>query len=185
LAQKIKPPLFDTLENRAKKIKLIAMDVDGVLTAGDIVVLNSGEEVKLWNSKDRLCMALMRELKIPIVLAWITGRSSKTVSFAAKDLGIAHLVQGSHDKKKALETILKNRNLSFSEAAYIGDDLIDIPPLAHVGFSACPADAALDVLRKVHYVSPLGGGKGAVRDVLEFILKAQNQWEKLVSSFHS
>ncbi|MCG3203497.1 MAG: 3-deoxy-D-manno-octulosonate 8-phosphate phosphatase KdsC [Elusimicrobia bacterium] len=171
------------LVKRAKIIKIIGMDVDGVLTNGDVVVRDSGEEVKAWNAKDRLCLALIRDRGVPLEFAWITGRSSKTVESNANDLGIQHLVQKCSTKKEAFEKILKSRGVSFEEAAYIGDDLIDIPVMRAVGFSACPADAVPDVLKRSHYVSSLEGGRGAVRDILEFILKAQGRWDGLIASF--
>lgn len=173
------------LIKRAQKIKLIAIDVDGVLTDGEIVVLESGEEIKAWNAKDRLGLAVVREQKIPLIFAWITGRSSKAVEFSAADLGIHHLVQKCSDKKKALGNILESRRLSFDQAAFIGDDLIDLPLLRAVGFSACPADAVRDVRERVHYVSAVSGGRGVGRDVLEFILRAQKKWDALLKPFLS
>jgi 3-deoxy-D-manno-octulosonate 8-phosphate phosphatase (KDO 8-P phosphatase) len=171
------------LAKRARGIKLLAMDVDGVLTGGEIIILESGEEVKLFNSKDRLGLAVMRDAAVPLKLAWITGRASKAVTEAARDLGVADVVMKSRDKRGALEIILRKHGISFEEAAYIGDDLIDLSVLKAVGFSACPVDATEDVRRHVHYVSPFAGGKGVVRDVLEFILKAQGRWDAVVSSF--
>ena len=171
------------LLKRAKKIKLIAMDVDGVLTNGDIVLRDSGEEVKAWNAKDRLSLALVRDSKVPLIFAWITGRSSKTVEVTAADLGIQHLVQKSSTKKEALEGILKKHSLGLEEAAFIGDDIIDLPVMRAVGFSACPGDAVRDVLQYSNYISPLLGGRGVVRDVLEYILRAQGKWDALIAPF--
>lgn len=168
---------------RAREVKLLAMDVDGVLTGGEIIVLESGEEVKFFNSKDRLGIAALRDAKIPLHIAWITGRSSKGVTLAAKDLGVGDVVMKSSDKRGALEAILSKHKLSFKEAAFIGDDLIDLGVLRAVGFSACPSDATDDIRAQVHYVSPLAGGRGVARDVLEFILKAQGRWDGVVSSF--
>ncbi len=178
-------PLKSSLLNRAKKIRLLAMDVDGVLTGGEIIVLESGEEVKMWNAKDRLVLAVIRDVKPGLVPAWITGRSSKNVAWSAKDLGVPHLIQGSTDKLADLKKILGETGITLPEVGYIGDDLIDLPVLRAVGFSSCPADATPDVKKNVHYVSPLGGGKGAVRDVIEFILKAQKKWDLIVDSFLS
>lgn len=171
------------LARRARGIKLIAMDVDGVLTGGEIIILESGEELKLFNSKDRLVLAVMRDTKVPMPIVWITGRKSKAVESSARDLGVGDLVQKCHDKRGALEAILRKKNLTFKDAAFIGDDLIDLSVLKEVGFSACPSDATSDVQRHVHYVSPFAGGKGIVRDVIEFILKAQGRWDAVVDSF--
>lgn len=174
-----------SLEKRAQGVSLIAMDVDGVLTGGEIVILESGEEVKFWNAKDRLGMALIRTRKLPVELAWITGRGSRAVEWAARDLGVKHVVQNCHDKHQAMEKILKKLDLSYDRAAFIGDDLIDLPVLTRVGFAACPRDAASDVVRACHYVSPHLGGRGVVRDVLEFVLRAKKSWEPVVQSFQS
>jgi len=168
---------------RAKKIRLIGMDVDGVLTGGDVIILESGEEIKLWNAKDRLGLTLMRDSNMPIKTAWITGRRSRAVELAAKDLGIHYLVQKCSDKKKALEIILKKSRIRPEEAAFIGDDLIDVPVLRSVGFAACPSDAVPEVKKIVHYISPRMGGRGAVRDVCDFILKAQNRWKTFVRPY--
>jgi 3-deoxy-D-manno-octulosonate 8-phosphate phosphatase (KDO 8-P phosphatase) len=173
---------------KAKKIRLVAMDVDGVLTGGEIIVLESGEEIKIWNAKDRLALALIRDLKVPLMIAWITGRRSKTVAWSAKDLGVEHVVQAAKNKKNDLTKILKARQLRFDQAAFIGDDLIDLSAMKSVGFSACPADAVADVASQADFVSSKDGGKGCVRDVLEFILRAQNKWtplvKKILSSSH-
>ncbi len=181
MAQKIK--ILAAVLKRARNIKLIAMDVDGVLTAGDVIVLKSGEEVKLWNAKDRFAIAVCRDLKIPISFAWITGRQSENVAWSAKDLGVADLVQGCKDKKNALAEILTRRGISFEETAFIGDDLIDLPALQASGLSACPADAVPDVVSSVDYVSPLSGGRGCARDLIELVLKAQKKWDLVLEHF--
>jgi 3-deoxy-D-manno-octulosonate 8-phosphate phosphatase (KDO 8-P phosphatase) len=167
---------------RAKKIKIIGMDVDGVLTAGDILILESGEEIKLWNSKDRLAISLVRERDIPLQFAWITGRSSAAVTAAAKDLGVKHVVQGCKNKRNAMKDILDRCGFTFDQASYIGDDLIDLSVLSAVGLSACPSDAVPDVRKSVHYISTVAGGRGVVRDVLELVLRAQKTWDPLVAS---
>jgi 3-deoxy-D-manno-octulosonate 8-phosphate phosphatase (KDO 8-P phosphatase) len=176
-------PSSSALKKRAQQIKLVAMDVDGVLTGGEIIVLDSGEEVKLWSAKDRLIIAVMRDYDGPLIFSWLTGRSSQAVERAAHDLGVHHLVQKCDDKKAALAEILKERHLTPSEAAFIGDDLIDIPVMKSAGFAACPADAASDVIKVAHYVSSKKGGQGVARDVLEFILKAQRKWDSLIKPF--
>ena len=179
------PSKHSVLLKRARPVRLIGMDVDGVLTGGEIIVLKSKEEVKVWNSKDRLLLSFLTKQKSPLIFAWITGRSSKGVSSAARNLRIHHVVQNCHDKKEAFDKILKKRRISYEQAAFIGDDLIDLSVLKKVGFAACPKDAVSDIRRNVHYVSSVKGGKGAVRDVLEFILKAQKKWNPILNSFLS
>lgn len=183
MVEKIKRLSNSELVKRAKNVKILAMDVDGVLTAGEIILLASGEEVKFWNAKDRLGFAVARAHKVPLVFAWLTGRKSATVEASAEDLGIHHVVQKCEDKKRAFESILKERGFKLEEAAFIGDDLIDLGLLTSVGFSAAPADAVRDVRSRVHYLSSFEGGKGVARDVLEFILRAQNKWDRVVSSY--
>ncbi|OVE77442.1 hypothetical protein BVX98_02785 [bacterium F11] len=174
---------LNELTKRARSIRLIGMDVDGVLTSGEIVVLQTGEEIKFWNAKDRLLLAHLGKTDIPLRCAWITGRASKAVTSAAKDLKIKYVVQKSHDKKGAFDKILKKEKLSYAQAAFIGDDLIDLGLLRRVGLSVCPRDAASDVKKIVHYVSPYKGGRGVVRDVLELILKAQNKWDSITRHY--
>lgn len=169
------------LAARAREVRLIAMDVDGVLTAGEIIVLESGEEVKFWNARDRLVMAILR--KNPLVkLAWITGRSSNAVTWGGSDLGVPYIVQKCHDKQQALADILKKEKLDFKQAAFIGDDLIDLKVMTSVGLAACPVDAAGDIRSISHYISPFEGGRGVVRDVIELVLKSKNQWKDIVAS---
>ncbi len=170
------------LLKKARSIKLIAMDVDGVLTAGDIIVLDSGEEIKFWNAKDRMGFAVCRSYKVPMLFAWITGRQSKSVAANAANLGIHHLVQKCENKRAALKEILDARGLEFDQAVFIGDDLIDLGVMKSVGIAACPSDAVPDVKKISHYISPLNGGRGVGRDVIELILKAQNKWDDVVRS---
>ncbi len=179
------PLSSSALQKRAQKIRLLAMDVDGVLTGGEIIVLESGEEVKMWNAQDRLALALLRDTKSPLLIAWITGRSSKAVTWSAKDLGVSYVAQGCKDKKAELGRLLQQYKLSFDEVAYIGDDLIDLPVLKAVGFSACPLDATSDVKSRAHYICQLKGGRGVARDVIEYILKAQKKWDLIVAPFLS
>lgn len=170
---------------RARNIRLIGMDIDGVLTAGEVVVLDSGEEIKFWNAKDRLVLAAARDARLPVAFAWITGRRSRAVARTAKDLGIQHVVQKCHDKGAAFEAILAERGLRPEQAAFIGDDLIDLPALRRAGLSCSPSDAVRDVLERVHYVAPVPGGRGVLRDVLELVLRAQGKWDALLRPFLS
>src|ERR1044071_10488868 len=101
------------LVKRAQNIRLVAMDVDGVLTGGEIIVLESGEEIKMWKAKDRLILSLLRDPQSPLMIVWITGRSSKNVSWSAKDLGVTYVAQGVRDKKSELEMILQKSRLSW------------------------------------------------------------------------
>jgi len=169
---------------KAKKIKLLASDVDGVLTRGEIIILNSGEEVKLWNVKDGFGYAdLLRGIFPRIKTAWITGRESSQVKNRAEGLKIDYLVQSCSDKTKALNAILAETGLDISETAYIGDDLADISVLKKAGFSVCPKDACDEVKKYVDYVSSFDGGDGVAREAIEIILRAKNEWKKVLEKY--
>jgi len=168
---------------KAKKIKLIGMDIDGVLTGGEIVVLNSGEEVKFWNVKDRFGFALAHKSGSGLKFVWITGRESKEVERQAKEIGIDAVYQNCQDKLSAFKEVLKNFSLKQEGVAYIGDDLMDLPVLKRVGFSICPNDAPEELKKIVDHISPFPGGGGVFREVIEIVLKAKNLWRKTVCEY--
>lgn len=147
-------------------IKLLVMDVDGTLTDGKIYMGPSGEVMKAFDIKDGYAIAhMLPEMEIVPVI--ITGRKSAIVENRAKELGIKELHQGVSDKLTALKEIVLKYGVSPAEVAYIGDDLNDLDCIAYAGFSACPADAADAVRRKVEYVCKSPGGQGALREMVE------------------
>lgn len=151
-------------------IKLFVMDVDGTLTDGTIYVGDSGEVVKAFNVKDGYAIAhILPKFGIKPVI--ITGRSSKIVSTRAAELGICELYQEVSDKLSTLVSLAKKYNAAPDEIAYIGDDLNDLPCIDYCVKSACPADAAPEVMSKVAYVCSKKGGKGAVREFVDLIVK--------------
>ncbi|MDR2860279.1 MAG: HAD hydrolase family protein [Elusimicrobiota bacterium] len=164
--------------SKAKKIKLIASDVDGVLTHSEIIVLDSGAEVKIWNVKDGFGYDLLRKTFPEIKTAWITGRKSKQVERRAKELKIDFLFQGVKDKLSVLLDLLKKTECEISEVSYIGDDLPDLPVLEKVGFSICPKDAVECVKRKVDMISDFEGGRGVVREVIDIIIESKTAVKK-------
>ncbi|MDR3256967.1 MAG: HAD hydrolase family protein [Endomicrobium sp.] len=168
---------------KAKKVKLLASDVDGVLTRGEIIIFNDGEEIKVWNVKDGMGYGILSRISPKIKTAWITGRKSLQVERRAKDMNINYLVQSCMSKKEALEKILMENSFKASETAYIGDDIVDIPILKVVGLSLCPADACEEVKQCVDYVSIFKGGEGVVRDVIELVMKAKNDWKKSLETY--
>lgn len=170
-----------TLE-KARKIKLIAMDVDGVLTPGDIVIMESGEEVKSWNAKDRLGIFAARKAG-GMKFAWVSGRKSGQVEERAKELKIEYVHLGSLKKLPAFDDMLKKFKLKKNEIAYIGDDLVDLPLLMRAGLSACPGDAVEEVRGLVDYITTAAGGRGVLREVIEVVLKAQGKWKKVVEKY--
>lgn len=167
----------------AKNIKLIATDIDGVLTAGEVILLENNEEIKIWNVKDRAGIAYIQKHLPDVKFAWITGRQSKQVRLRARELKIDYLIQSCCDKKQALEGIAADLKINLSQVAYIGDDIIDIGVLKSAGLSVCPADASDDVKKKVLYVSAYEGGKGVLREVCEIILKSKGEWDKVLKYY--
>ena len=169
------------LLNAASKIKLIATDIDGVLTAGEIIILESGEEIKIWNVRDRQGLHTLRQNIPNIKIAWITGRKSKQVELRAKEQKIDYLVQECKDKVKSILDIANKLSIGLSEIAYIGDDIIDLAVLRKVGLSVCPKDAVVEAKKVSKYISQYDGGKGVFREVCEILLKANNKWDDIVS----
>lgn len=162
-------------EDRAKKIKFILMDVDGTLTDGSLLVLTDGEELKSYNVRDGLgiLLAHLAGLKTGI----ITGKTSKPLEIRAGKLKISELHQGILDKKKIFFDILHRYGLDAQEVAYIGDDLGDLEVIKSVGFSGAVADAHFELKKHSHFICQNPGGKGAVREFIEFILSTQQKWE--------
>ena len=163
-----------------QKIRLILLDVDGVLTDGRIGLLPKGGEIKFFSVYDGLAIRLAR--KVGWEVGFLTGRTSEEVEARARELGVEILIQGSRDKVKDFEKILKERNLKASQVAYVGDDLTDIPLLKRVGFSAAPRNAAEPVKYYVHYVTRARGGYGAVREVVDLLLKNTGKWEEVIEA---
>lgn len=164
---------LQTLVPKLKKIKALLLDVDGVLTDGAIIYGADGTELKMFDSQDGF--GVVNAIKQGIRVGIITARKSDVVQRRAADLGVVDLYQGSLDKLTPYEKIKLDYSLHDPEMAYIGDDLLDMPVLQRVGFSAAPANAVRDVKMKVHYVTRARGGHGAVREVIDLILKAQKK----------
>ncbi len=162
-------------------IRLVGFDVDGVLTDGRIIVDDDGRESKNFHSRDGLGLKILARAGLEAVI--ITGRVSRVVECRARDLGITELHQQVTDKWPVFEEILKRRGLTPHQAAFAGDDLIDLPVLTRVGLALAPADASPEVLAVAHFVSSAPGGRGAVRQMVEFILKGQNRWEEAVRPY--
>lgn len=164
-------------------IKLVVLDVDGTLTDGKLYIDNFGNEMKAFDVKDGL--AISQSIKAGIKFAIITGKTSNIVEKRGKELGITDIIQGSKNKIEDLEKILKKYNISYEETAYLGDDLIDLKPMKLCKFSACPKDAVQEIIDICDFVSTKNGGNGAVREILEKILKDEGLWEKILNNFSS
>ena len=150
------------------QIRLLVLDVDGVLTRGEVIYSSSGEELKAFNIHDGL--GLVRALDHGIVTAIITGRNSPMVARRAKELRIAHVVQGARDKLQELTALCQQYGASFQDVAYMGDDLPDLCVLEKVGLACCPADAVDEVKAVCHMIAQRKGGEGAVRELCDLLV---------------
>lgn len=168
-------------DDNLQKIKLVVLDVDGTLTDGKIVMGQDGELAKNFHVLDGLAIAAA--LKVGLTVAIITGRTSHIVKHRAKELGIGLLYEGVKNKAIALEDLMQKCQLSADEIAFVGDDLNDLPAIERVGWAAAPANAVSEVIIRVQYVAKNSGGNGAVREIIEYILKAQNKWKKVVEIY--
>jgi 3-deoxy-D-manno-octulosonate 8-phosphate phosphatase (KDO 8-P phosphatase) len=166
---------MDALQTKAKKIKLLLLDVDGVLTDNRLIYGDDGQEYKAFYTRDGHAMVLIQKSGIEIGI--ITGRSSELVKKRMQDLKVKHLYQGVPDKLPTFETLMKTLNINPENVAYMGDDILDLPILSRVGLSACPKDSDPEVISRVDFVSQFDGGRGAVREFCEFIMKTQGHWQ--------
>lgn len=162
-------------------IKLLLMDVDGVMTDGGITIDNNGVEAKTFHVRDGHGIKLLQRAGVKVGI--ITGRESEVVKHRAAELGIEILYQGMKVKMDAYRQILADEGLKDDEVAYIGDDVVDLPVLNQVGFSVAVADASEFLKPYVDYVTVLNGGRGAVREVTELILKGQELWGDVMKRY--
>ena len=158
---------------RAARIKLVAFDIDGVMTDGGLHYTNDGGELKTFNVQDGLGLKMMQ--RAGIELAIVTGRTSGVVAARAADLGIEHVYQGVADKRAAVGGLLDKLGLHWPDCAFMGDDLIDLPAMSQSGLAIAPANARPIVKERAHAVTDAGGGHGAVREAVELILSAQGK----------
>jgi 3-deoxy-D-manno-octulosonate 8-phosphate phosphatase (KDO 8-P phosphatase) len=163
-----------TLAERCRAIELLVVDVDGVLTDGSIVYADNEVELKAFHVRDGSGLKLWQRAGKQSAI--ITGRRSPVVDVRAMEVGIAHVVQGQAEKREAFESLLRSTGLTAGQACYIGDDLPDLPVLQQVGLAAAVADACPEVIMAAHYVTRVAGGRGAVREVIELILRCQGRW---------
>ena len=168
----------DDLAARCPAIELLVLDVDGVLTDGLIVVDDLGVESKHFHVRDGSAIALWRRAGHRVAI--LSGRRAEVVDRRAAELGIAPVIQGAKDKAAALRELLGGLGVVPERACYMGDDLPDLPALAVVGLAACPSDALPEVRSACQLVSDREGGRGAVRDVIEAVLRLQGRWDELV-----
>ncbi len=169
------------IEPLAERVELILSDVDGVMTDGGVVFDNQSIETKVFHIRDGLGIKLWR--RAGYRFGMVTGRSSHIVRMRATELDVDMLRQGVEDKLAVAEQIVAEARLSPQQVCYIGDDLPDLPAMRYVGFAVAVADGSEDVRRGAHYVTTTPGGRGAVRETIELILKAQGRWDDLIQKY--
>ena len=169
------------VQTKASKIRLLLFDVDGVLTDGVITLHADGTESKGFHIRDGAAIVWAQRAGLPVGL--LSARRSGATEQRAAQLAIRILSQGMHSKVDGYEQILQQTNVAEEAVAYMGDDLLDLPVLARVGLSAAPADAAPEVRARVDWVSNAGGGRGAVRELIELVLRAQARWDEVTASY--
>jgi 3-deoxy-D-manno-octulosonate 8-phosphate phosphatase (KDO 8-P phosphatase) len=166
---------------RAKPVKLVIFDVDGVMTDGRLYLSDDGQETKAFNSLDGHGMKML--MRSGVELAIITGRTSRVVEMRAANLGIARLYQGVEDKLAAYLQLLAEMRLDPAATAFMGDDVVDLPPMRRCGLALTVPQAPALVKQHAHYVTTLGGGRGAVREVCEAIMHAQQTFEAQMAQY--
>lgn len=169
------------IRERARKIKMLVLDIDGVMTDGRIIYDSRGNDLKCFNVQDGLGLALLHQAGIKVTL--ITAKASRTVLRRARDIGAVEIKQNAIDKLPAFNQILKKHNLKYKDICFVGDDLIDLPLMRRVGLAVAVNNGCDEVKSAAHYVTRKEGGKGAVREVIEIILRAQDKWHKLVKKY--
>ncbi|BBP43210.1 3-deoxy-manno-octulosonate-8-phosphatase KdsC [Thiosulfativibrio zosterae] len=165
----------NALTLKAKKIKLLLLDVDGVMTDNRLIYGDDGQEYKAFYTRDGHGMVMLQKSGIDIGI--ITGRKSQLVENRMRDLKVKHLYQGVPDKLPTFLELVEKLSLRMSEVAYVGDDILDLPILKRVGLSVTPADGDQEVKSRVDYISQFKGGQGCVREVCEIIMKSQDAWQ--------
>ncbi|MBI5966764.1 MAG: HAD-IIIA family hydrolase [Deltaproteobacteria bacterium] len=168
-------------KRRAKSIRLLLLDVDGVLTDGRVVYDGGGRELKFFHIKDGHGIKLLQRAGLAVGI--LSGRRSSAVRLRAKELGIDLLQQKALDKAKVLEAILRKKKIRAEQVCFVGDDLVDLPVFSRVGLAVAVADSVEDVKAHAHYITHRPGGQGAVREVCEMILKAQGKWERVTQKY--
>ncbi len=170
-----------TIERKAGRIRLVLLDVDGVLTDGTFLLADDGTEQKRFDIRDGTAIVWAANAGLSVGL--LSGRQSAASAFRAAQLGIKIVVLGGTDKLAGLRKILEAHSFAEDEVAYMGDDLLDLPVIERVGLSATPADGVAEVRERVHWISSKPGGHGAVRELVELILRAQGRWADVVASY--
>ena len=178
-------PLYAQINNgvlaRAKNIKLVLFDVDGVLTDGSLFLDNHGEEYKAFNSRDGHGLKMLQRNGVAVGI--ITGRTSEIVAHRTRELGITHVRQGCADKLPVYEQMVTELGLTPEQVAFVGDDVVDLPIMRRVGLAVSPHDGHFLVRRHAHWVSPNAGGRGCGRDVCELLMLANGSYDNEMQQY--
>ena len=169
------------VERRAGRVRLLLLDCDGVLTDGRITPVEGGEELKSFHTHDGHGLVMLHRAGLRSGI--ISGRTSRLVELRAADLGVSFVRQGALDKIAVFGSLLAEAGVAPEHVAYVGDDVVDIPLMRRSGLAVAVADATPDTRDAAHYVTRLPGGRGAVREICELILKAQGRWDELMKRY--
>jgi 3-deoxy-D-manno-octulosonate 8-phosphate phosphatase (KDO 8-P phosphatase) len=171
-----------TVRKKAAQIRLLLLDVDGVLTDGGIIIDDRGLETKRFDVRDGLGITLL--IRAGIEVGFITGRASRVVTRRARELNVRMVYQGVQDKRAVYAKIKRRMHLTDDQVAYIGDDIVDLPILKTAGLAVAIRDGWPELKRQVDYVTRAPGGSGAVREVAELLLRAQGKWNRATSRYY-
>jgi len=169
------------LLTRFKNIKLLVLDVDGVMTNGGLTIGDDGQEYKTFHSHDGLGMKLLKATGVEMAI--ITGRTSNVVKKRAESTGVAHFYQGAEDKLVAFNDLVAKSGLQADQCAFMGDDVVDLPPMLKCGLALAVPDSPALVLKHAHYITAKAGGHGAVREICELIIQAQGTFDGQMAQF--
>lgn len=169
------------MNEKLKEIRMLLVDVDGVMTDGRIIYDGNGLETKFFNVKDGHGIKMLQRNGVEIGI--ITGRTSAVVDIRARELGISIVYQGALRKLESYDDVKLKTGLDDSQIAYMGDDIVDVPVMRRVAFSAAPADALPEVRQLADYVTTCAGGKGAVREICDMIIRARGGWDEVATRY--
>lgn len=172
---------IQALVEKARELKLLILDVDGVLTDGKLFFDNQGNEYKSFHARDGHGIKLLRQTGVEVAV--ISGRKSSSVALRMKNLGIEYVYQGHEDKRAAFDELIQKTGIRPEQAAHMGDDLMDLPIMMAVGLAIAVNDANFAVKQRAHWCTTLPGGQGAVREVCDFIMQAQGNFEDIVNFY--
>jgi len=170
-----------SIVEKAKKLKLLILDVDGVLTDGRLFFDNEGNEYKSFHARDGHGIKLLRQTGVEVAV--ISGRKSNSVALRMKNLGIEHVYQGHENKIAAFNELIEKTGVTHEQAAHVGDDVLDLPIMTRVGLAIAVNDANFAVKQRADWCTSLAGGQGAVREVCDFIMQAQGHFDDVLSAY--